>query len=184
VIDGVYACGERRVGRTNYSAVEIRAARVVAAPVAGDLATRLGIKQTAVLGLSLLATGLLLLTRMSPSGGLAFAILGMVVAEAGFAVFSVPLTIAAASGASEDKRGLAAGLLNTSTEFGNAWGLAVISAVVAGTTAALGGEAAGAEAMVSGFRWGIMTGVGFVVVALLLVLVFMRTTLNLGRPHN
>jgi hypothetical protein len=99
-------------------------------------------------------------------------------------VSSVPLTIAATSGASEDKRGLAAGLLNTSTEFGNAWGLAVISAVVAGTTAALGGEAAGAEAMVSGFRWGIMTGVGFVVVALLLVLVFMRTTLNLGRPHN
>ncbi len=159
-------------------------ASVVAAPVAGDLATRLGIKPTAVLGLSLLATGLLLLTRMSPSGGLAFVILGMVVGEAGFAVSSVPLTIAATSGASEDKRGLAAGLLNTATEFGNAWGLAVISAVVAGTTAALGGEAAGAEAMVSGFRWGMLTGVGFVVVALLLVLVFMRTTLNLGGFHT
>lgn len=153
-------------------------ASVVAAPVAGDLATRLGIKPTAVLGLSLMAMGLLLITRMSPSGGLAFVLLGMVVGEAGFAVSSVPLTIAATSGASEDKRGLAAGLLNTSTELGNAWGLAVISAVVAGTTAALGGNAADAEAMVGGFRWGLLTGVGFVVAALLLVVVLMRTTLN------
>ncbi len=128
-------------------------AAVFAARVAGGLVTRLGVRTTAASGLALMGTGIPLMALLSESGGLAFVLSGMVVGEAGFMLSNVPLTIAASGGTGEDKRGLGAGLMNTSIQLGNAWGLAVVATVVgAAQTSALGGEAAGPEALVSGSR--------------------------------
>jgi EmrB/QacA subfamily drug resistance transporter len=145
-------------------------ASVVAAPVAGRLATRLGIRTTASLGLTLVAVGLLLMTLMSVGGGLLFVLLGMVIGEGGFMLSNVPLTIVGSGSAGEDERGLAAGLLNTSMQLGNAWGLGVVATVVAAASVALGGEAGGSEALVGGLRWGLYACVGFAVLALPVVL--------------
>jgi EmrB/QacA subfamily drug resistance transporter len=143
-------------------------ASVVAAPLAGRLATRLGLRMTASLGLALVAVGLLLMTPMSVGGGLIFVLLGMVIGEGGFMFSNVPLTIAGSGGTGE--RGLAAGLLNTSIQLGNAWGLGVVATVVAAASAALGNEAGGAEALVGGLRWGLYACVGFAALALPVVL--------------
>jgi EmrB/QacA subfamily drug resistance transporter len=145
-------------------------ASVVAAPLAGRLATRLGVRTTASWGLALVAVGLLLMTLMSVSGGLAFVLLGMVIGEGGFMLSNVPLTIVGSGSAGEDERGLAAGLLNTSMQLGNAWGLGVVATVVAAASVALGGEAGGSEALVGGLRWGLYACVGFAVLALPVVL--------------
>src|SRR5215208_4368318 len=146
-------------------------ASVVAAPLAGRLATRLGVRTTAAWGLALVAVGLLLMTPMSLGGGLVFVLLGMVIGEGGFMLSNVPLTIVGSGSAGEDERGLAAGLLNTSMQLGNAWGLGVVATEVAAASAALGGEAAGdAEALVGGLRWGLYACVGFAVLALPVVL--------------
>src|ERR671912_2502764 len=130
-------------------------ASVVAAPVAGRLATRVGVRTTASSGLTLVAGGLLLMTLMSVGGGLIFVLLGMVIGEGGFMLSNVPLTIVGSGSAGEDERGLAAGLLNTSMQLGNAWGLGVVATVVAGVSAALGGEVGDSEALVGGLRWGL-----------------------------
>jgi EmrB/QacA subfamily drug resistance transporter len=143
-------------------------ASVVAAPVAGRLATGLGLRTTAASGLALVAAGLLLMTPMSVGGGLVFVLLGMVVGEIGFMFSNVPLTIAGSGGTGE--RGLAAGLLNTSIQLGNAWGLGVVATVVAAATAAQGGEAGGSETLVGGLRWGLYACVGFAALALPVVL--------------
>jgi len=143
-------------------------ASVLAAPVAGRLATRLGLRMTAAWGLALVAAGLLLMTPMSLGGGLVFVLLGMVVGEIGFMFSNVPLTIAGSGGTGE--RGLAAGLLNTSIQLGNAWGLGVVATVVAAASAALGGEAGGSEALVGGLRWGLYACVGFAMLAFPVVL--------------
>ena len=143
-------------------------ASVLAAPVAGRLATRLGLRMTAAWGLVLVAAGLLLMTPMSVGGGLVFVLLGMVVGEIGFMFSNVPLTIAGSGGTGE--RGLAAGLLNTSIQLGNAWGLGVVATVVAAASAALGGEAGGSEALVGGLRWGLYACVGFAMLAFPVVL--------------
>jgi EmrB/QacA subfamily drug resistance transporter len=143
-------------------------ASVVAAPVAGRLATRVGLRMTASSGLTLVAVGLLLMTPMSVGGGLIFVLLGMVIGEIGFMFSNVPLTIAGSGGT--DERGLAAGLLNTSIQLGNAWGLGVVATVVAAASAALGGEAGGSEALVGGLRWGLYACVGFAALALPVVL--------------
>ena len=145
-------------------------ASVVAAPAAGRLATRLGVRTTASSGLALVAVGLLLMTTMSVGGGLVFVLLGMVIGEGGFMLSNVPLTIIGSGSAGEDERGLAAGLLHTSMQLGSAWGLGVVATVVAGASTALGGEAAGPEALVGGLRWGLYACVGFAVLALPVVL--------------
>jgi len=145
-------------------------ASVVAAPVAGRLATRLGVRTTASLGLALVAVGLLLMTLMSLGGGLAFVLLGMVIGEGGFMLSNVPLTIVGSGSAGEDELGLAAGLLNTSMQLGNAWGLGVVATVVAAASVAQGGEAGDSEALVGGLRWGLYACVGFAVFALPVVL--------------
>jgi MFS family permease len=141
-------------------------ASVVAAPLAGRLATRLGLKMTTAWGLGLVAVGLLLMTPMSVGGGLAFVLFGMVIGEGGFMLSNVPLTIVGSGSAGEGERGLAAGLLNTSMQLGNAWGLGVVATVVAAASAALGGEAGGSEALVGGLRWGLYACVGFAMLAL------------------
>jgi len=145
-------------------------ASVLAAPLAGRLATRVGMRTTASSGLALVAVGLLLMTPMSVGGGLAFVLLGMVIGEGGFMLSNVPLTIVGSGSAGEDERGLAAGLLNTSMQLGNAWGLGVVATVVAGVSAALGSEAGDSEALVGGLRWGLYACVGFAVLALPVVL--------------
>ena len=151
-------------------------ASVVAAPVAGRLVTRIGVRTTATLGLALVAVGLLLMTPMSVGGGLVLVLCGMVIGEGGFMLSNVPLTIVGSGSAGEDERGLAAGLLNTSMQLGSAWGLGVVATVVAAASAALGGEAGGSEALVGGLRWGLYACVGFAVLALPIVL--------MGLPRN
>jgi hypothetical protein len=97
-----------------------------------------------------------------------------VVREAGFMLSNVSLTIAGSGGADEDERGLAAGLLNTSIQLGNAWGLGVVATVVAAATAAVSGEAVGAEALVGGLRWGLYVCAGFAILGLPIILFGLR----------
>ena len=88
---------------------------------------------------------------------------------------NVPLTIAGSVGTGE--RGLAAGLLNTSIQLGNALGLGVVATVVAAASAAVGGEAGGSEALVGGLRSGLYGCVGFAMMALPVVLKGLPTRL-------
>ena len=143
-------------------------AGVVAAPLAGRIVTRLGARATAASGLALSAVGLLLTASMSSGGGFPLVLSGMVVGEAGFMFCNTALTIAGSGGAGEDRKGLSAGLLNTSIQLGNAWGLGIVATVVAATT--IGGEAASPEALVGGLRWGVLACLGFAALALPVVL--------------
>jgi hypothetical protein len=96
-------------------------------------------------------------------------LLGMAVAEAGFVTASVPLTVAATDGVGDCERGLASGVLSTATELGNALGFAAVGAVIAAATAA----SEGADALLSGLRWGLWSATAFAVLALMLVVVSM-----------
>lgn len=164
------------LGRTPLQAgllfVPMTVASVVASPVAGRLTTRIGARETAAWGFAISGAGLVLVASLMPNEDtLAAVLLGMVVAEAGFVTASVPLTVAATGGVGEDDRGLASGVMSTATEFGNALGWAVVAAVI---SAAASGGPDGADALLGGLRWGIWSAIAFAVLALMLVLVFMR----------
>lgn len=98
---------------------------------------------------------------MSETDGLLFVLSGMVVGETGFMFSNVPLTIAATGGVKADDRGLASGLMNSSSQLGNAFGLAVVATVVAAVVAS--GETAD---LLLGLRWGLVVCVGIVALAL------------------
>jgi len=146
-------------------------ASVVAAAVAGRLVTRLGPRPTAAAGLLLVILGLGLMTRLATPNALAYVLAGMVIAEAGFMLANVPLTIAASTGTGEDSRGLSAGLLNTSTQLGNAVGLGVVASVVAASTASRSdNHSTATDALVVGLPAGLLVCAGFAAAALIVVL--------------
>jgi EmrB/QacA subfamily drug resistance transporter len=144
---------------------------VPAALVAGRLVTRLGVKPVATTGLVLLGGGLLMMMPMSEPGGLLFVLSGMVVGETGFMFSNVPLTIAATGGVKGDDRGLASGLMNTSSQLGNAFGLALVATVVAAVAAT-----GGADYLLAGLRWGLVVCVGIVTLALPITLFGLRSS--------
>jgi hypothetical protein len=73
------------------------------------------------------------------------------------------VTTAANAGVSEDKAGLAAGLLNSGTQLGAALGLAVLSAVAtAATTSALHAGHGLASAATDGYQRALLVGAALV----------------------
>ena len=74
---------------------------------------------------------------------------------------AVAATTRGTSAVAEEERGLASGLLNSSAQIGTALGLAVLFAVAAFRTAAVGaGVEPTAEALVAGYRWAFYAGAG------------------------
>lgn len=167
------------LGRTPLEAgllfIPMTLASVAASPVAGRLTTWLGARRTAAWGFATSGAGLVLVAwLMTHEDALVAVLLGMAVAEAGFVTASVPLTVVATDGVGEEERGLASGVLSTTTELGNAFGWAVVGAVIAAATAASGGGPDGVDALLRGLRWGLWSAIAFALLALVIVAVFMR----------
>jgi EmrB/QacA subfamily drug resistance transporter len=162
------------LGRTPLEAgllfIPMTLASVVASPVAGRLTSRLGARRTAALGFAVSGAGLVLVAWLMPHKGALMAVLiGMAVAEAGFVTASIPLTVAATDGVEQDERGLASGVLSTSTELGNAVGWAAVAAVIAAAPAA-----SDSASLLGGLRWGLWSATAYAALALVLVVVCMR----------
>jgi EmrB/QacA subfamily drug resistance transporter len=144
--------------------VPMTVASVVAAPLGSRLASSRGVRLTAVVGMALVAVGLVVMTfGMGAESSLPVVISGMAVGETGFMFSNVALTIAGTAGVGAAHGGLAAGLLNTSIQLGSALGLAVVAAVVATTTLS------GPNGASTGLRWGMATCLVFCLSALALV---------------
>jgi EmrB/QacA subfamily drug resistance transporter len=137
---------------------------VVASTLASRGVTRVGAKPLLVLGMSLLAIGLLLFTQLSPTGSyLGEILLPSLLTAGGMGLAFVPVTIAAVSGVAPHEAGLASGLVNTSRLFGGALGLAVLAAIATAhtnTDLRRAGETMHA-ALTSGFVFAFAIGAAF-----------------------
>lgn len=104
--------------------------------VAPRLMNRLGLRQSAVLGLLCLACGIALLLRGGATGDYMGIILpSSVLAMAGGGLAGPTLTVAAVSGIAPTEQGLAAGLQGTFLQAGGGLGLAVTAVMVTAQTA-------------------------------------------------
>jgi EmrB/QacA subfamily drug resistance transporter len=128
---------------------------VMAAP-AQALVTRLGPKPVLVVGLALLAGGVLWYTRVPVDGSYPIDLLPAFVAYGIGIPFSfIPVTIAALAGVEEREAGLASGLLNTSQQIGGAIGVAVIATIAIEHAETLLAERNPPPvAFTEGFQWG------------------------------
>ena len=139
-----------------------------AASIRSDvLVMRFGIRPPLLVGLALMAVGLILLTRTSVDGSFAADILpATILASLGAGIAFNPLLLSAMSGVAPTEAGLASGVVNTAFMMGGAVGLAVLASLADSRTDGLraSGEAATA-ALNAGFHRAFLAGSIFVVAA-------------------
>jgi EmrB/QacA subfamily drug resistance transporter len=107
----------------------------IGAQLASRLITRIGMRPLLTTGLLLLATGLVLFSRVSARGSYLGDVLApSLVVGAGMGLSFVPATVAAVAGVAPGEAGLASGLVNTSRQLGGALGLAILATVATSRT--------------------------------------------------
>ena len=141
---------------------------IIATSISSQLFARIGTKPVIVVGAVIASVGLYLLSRIPVGGSYASDILpGLLIASIGLGGVFVGATTAANAGVSEDKAGLAAGLLNTGTQLGAALGLAIFSALATERTTSVlqAGHSTVAHAATEGFQLALLTGAFFLLAA-------------------
>ncbi|MGH2978208.1 MAG: MFS transporter [Solirubrobacterales bacterium] len=125
--------------RTGLEFLPVALAIGLAAHAGGHLIARVGAKPVIAAGMSLGATGALLLSGLSADGGYATDVLpGLLVLGLGAGLSVSGVMITAMSGAGEENAGLVSGLTTTAHELGIALVLAVLSTIA---TSQIGGGA-------------------------------------------
>jgi EmrB/QacA subfamily drug resistance transporter len=119
------------------------------APRVAALIGRFGVMRLIVVGISSVTAAYALFLPIGADSGYWAAMLPtMLLAGLGFALAFGPLNVAATAGVAPAEQGLAAGLLNTSFQFGGALVLAVVTAVNNATV----GVGSSAQALLDGFH--------------------------------
>ena len=121
--------------KTGVGYLAVAGTAIIWANVAAAAVTRVGVKPTLVVGMSVMTVGLLLFTQVSVDGTyLKNLFPGFLVIGFGLPLSFVALTIAALAGTKPDEAGLASGLINTSQQIGGAVGIAILSTIATSTT--------------------------------------------------
>jgi EmrB/QacA subfamily drug resistance transporter len=148
----------------------------------------IGARITATSGLSAIAVGVLLLTKITPVGGYPGVLPpGFVLMGLGVGLSAVASTTAGTSAVGGEKRGLASGLLNACAEVGYVLGLALLVPLAAARTDSLAGDLAHPPdaALVEGYRWAFYAGAALAVLGALTALALIRATAaGDGGPNN
>jgi len=134
----------------------------------------MGLRGASALGPGLIALGSVLLTRITPAGGVAWVVVGYLIAGVGIVCTVVTTTIAATAHLGPELQGLAAGLLNTAQQVGAALGISLASVVATSIALAAGG--APVVAATTGYQATLYLALGLSVITAAL------TTLLAGEP--
>jgi predicted MFS family arabinose efflux permease len=149
---------------------------MVSAGLASAFAPKIGVRPIAAVGMLFTIAGLLLLTQIPVNGTyLANVLPAMILTSLGMGAVFMPITLVATTGLANDDQGLASGLYNTSQQIGGALGLAILSTIAAGRTAAAGG-ADDPAALVHGFHYAFAGGAVIVLLALVVLLTRLRAS--------
>jgi EmrB/QacA subfamily drug resistance transporter len=103
---------------------------ILVAPNAGRLASKIGSKWPMVFGLTLAATGLLLLSRIGPDTSFALILPIFMVMGIGMASTMSPMTAAVMNAVGPQRAGLGSATTNTSREVGGVFGIALLGTLL------------------------------------------------------
>ncbi len=162
--------------KTGIGYLAVAGTAIIWANVAAAAVTRVGVKPTLVVGMSVMTLGLVLFTQVSADGSYWKNLFpGFLVIGFGMPLAFVSLTIAALAGTQAQEAGLASGLINTSQQIGGAVGIAILSTIAAATTndAVASGSALPA-ALTDGFRNAFWAGAAITLVGVVVSLVLVR----------
>jgi EmrB/QacA subfamily drug resistance transporter len=141
---------------------------VAGSTLAGQVATRWGLRPTLVVALAVGAVGAVALgLAMTPDGPYAALIPGLILISVGDGIAFTMIFIAAGTGVADREQGVASGIASTSTSIGAAVGLALLVMVAAAGTEGLAGESLRVETA-AGLRTAVFAiAVGIAATALL-----------------
>jgi EmrB/QacA subfamily drug resistance transporter len=152
---------------------------ILSAGIASQLVTRLGFKIPLIIGMILIAAGLLWFAQVpAPHGSYLSDVLGpSLLAAVGLGFAFVPVTIAAVTGTEPHEAGLASGLINTSQQVGGALGLAILATVANSRTQDIlnSGVHSSAIALTKGFDRAFLIGAGFALVGAFLTMLLISS---------
>ena len=167
--------------RAGLAFLPVSAGIMVGAVLSQQLIARIGVKTVVVTGMTLAATGLIVLASTTGIDGTYLALLGGLAPMAvGMGMTFVPLTLVATAGVAPADAGLASGTFNTSQQVGGALGLAVLATLASNRTssslsdvACVPNVLAQHQALVDGFQVAfiasaVLMAVGLVTVSALL----------------
>jgi len=140
---------------------------------------RFGVRTLLLAGLSIVGIGQLWLFTISDSGSYQVNVLGGIMLTAfGMGLAFPTASVAVTAGVGAGERGLAGGLFVTAQQVGQAIGLAALATIAAAQTSAHHGS------LVSGYKASFLTATGIAVVAVLIVIIQMRTRTEIpaGEP--
>jgi EmrB/QacA subfamily drug resistance transporter len=149
---------------------------VIGAGASQSLISRIGIRATTAIGLSLGTIGLALFTQVTTQGNYLTQVFpGIAVMSIGMGLTFVPLTLLATTNVENQDAGLASGIFNTSQQIGGALGLAILSTLAASRTSHLSAQGvARPEALTRGFHVAFAVGASFLAAGLVVLLVGIR----------
>jgi EmrB/QacA subfamily drug resistance transporter len=135
--------------------------------VSAKIVMRFGLKRPIVVGMSLIATGLLLFARAPVDGTFLVDVLpAMIVVGFGVGIAFNPVLLAAMSDVEPSETGLASGVANTAFMMGGALGLAVLSSLAASRTDTLTASGHGTlDALNGGYQVAFLLGAVFAAAA-------------------
>jgi EmrB/QacA subfamily drug resistance transporter len=144
----------------------------IGAAIATTLMAKTGTRPLIVAGALLGAGGIFWLSKIPVDGSYWTDLLvPLEIMALGLGFIFVAVTTAAQAGVPEDKAGLAAALINSSTWLGGAFGVAILSAIATSTTSGLLAQGATqAEALTSGFQDALLWAALFLAAAAMIAL--------------
>src|SRR3954470_10745506 len=157
----------------------VTAGIVLGAGTAQQLIRRFGVRAVPIVGMSIAAAGMLVLTQLPVHGSYVADLLsGLLPVSIGMGLTFVPITLLGTSGVDAKDAGLASGLFNTAQQVGGSLGLAVLATLAATHSASvLGGAtspAAQASALVTGYHVAFAGAAVVLAAGALLLLVLLR----------
>jgi len=161
--------------KTGLAYLAVAGTAIVWSTVAAQAVSRIGVKPSITVGMTLLTVGLLYFTQVSVGGSYVSDLLpGFLIIGAGLGFSFVPISIAALAGVGSSEAGLASGLFNTSQQIGGALGIAALSTVATSTTSdEVSTGTALPNALTDGFEaafiWGAIVAALGILVAVFLV---------------
>lgn len=124
--------------RAGLAFLPVTAGIAVGAGIAQQLIRRLGVRNLAMVGITLAALGMLVLTQLPVHGSYTADLLpGLLPMSIGMGLTFVPITLLGTGGVTGEDAGLASGLFNTAQQVGGSLGLAILSTLAASQTSSL-----------------------------------------------
>ncbi len=151
----------------------VTAGIIIGAGIAQQLFRRVGVLRLALVGVTLGAAGLAVLTQLPVHGSyLGNLMSGLFPMSIGMGLTFVPITLLGTGGVKGEDAGLASGLFNTAQQVGGSLGLAILSTLAASQTASLLASshasqtsALGLAAQVSGYHVAFLAAAGMLAAA-------------------